>query len=494
MKKGKLLLDKSFTQNVIDDRLYSSFIEHLGRAVYSGIYEPGHSTADSDGFRKDVLDLVRELNVAMVRYPGGNFLSGYKWTDGIGPAETRPRRLDLAWRTTEPNTVGIDEFVKWAAKANVQVMGAVNMGTGTPDNAGAMLEYCNHPGGTEWSDLRRKNGSEKPHSIKTWCVGNEMDGPWQICQLSAQEYGSKAREAIKIMKWTDPSIETVVCGSSSPHMPTYPEWDRVVLEHTYEQADFLSIHRYYENMGNDLDFLASFHDMDNFIHTVTSTADYVKAVKRSKKTLPLSFDEWNVWYQSKIKLEDWTEAPSILEDNYSLLDALVFGGLGITLINNSDRVKIACLAQLVNVIAPIWTERGGAAIRQTIYHPFRLLSKYGRGTVIRPAVNCGKTETVHGDTPLVNICAVHDETRDELNVFALNIAGEEMKLTTDTRSFEGLALTEHICIDGADRSLTNTFASPDAVTPRSIAVNAADDGVLLPPASWNLFRYKKNQE
>jgi alpha-N-arabinofuranosidase len=273
-------------------------------------------------------------------------------------------------------------------------------------------------------------------------------------------------------------------------MPTYPEWDRVVLEHTYEHADFLSVHRYYENAGNDFDFLASFHDMDKFIHTLTSTADYVKAVKRSKKTMPLSFDEWNVWYQSKIKLEDWTEAPSILEDNYSLLDALVFGGLGITLINNSDRVKIACLAQLVNVIAPIWTERGGSAIRQTTYYPFELLSRYGRGTVIRPAVNCDKMETVHGDTPLLNICAVHDEAGGGLNVFVLNIADEEMELATDVRSFEGMTLAEHICIDGADRSLTNTFAKPNAVIPRSVAINNADDGVVLPSMSWNLLRYK----
>ncbi len=486
MKKAKLLLDKSFTQNAVDDRLYSSFIEHLGRAVYSGIYEPGHPTADGDGFRGDVLELVRELNVAMVRYPGGNFLSGYNWTDGIGPADRRPKRLDLAWRSTEPNTVGIDEFFKWAAKANTQVMAAVNMGTGTPADAGAMLEYCNHPGGTYWSDLRVLNGHRKPHGIKTWCVGNEMDGPWQICQLSASEYGNKAREAIKIMKWTDPSIETVVCGSSSPHMPTYPEWDRIILEHTYDHADYLSIHRYYENAGDDLNFLASFHDMEQFIHTVTSTADYVKAVKRSKKTLPLSFDEWNVWYQSQIKLEDWTEAPSILEDNYSLLDALVFGGLGITLINNSDRVKIACLAQLVNVIAPIWTERGGKAIKQTIYYPFELLSRYGRGTVIRPALHCPKTETAHGDTPLVNLCAVHDENKGELNVFALNIAGEELLLDADVRSFEGLSLAEHICLDGNETGLTNTFAKPDAVKPRNIEIA---NEVVLPKKSWNLLRF-----
>ncbi|MCL2031281.1 MAG: alpha-N-arabinofuranosidase [Oscillospiraceae bacterium] len=492
MQSASMYIEKSFRLGTVDGRLYSSFIEHLGRAVYTGIYEPGHPEADEQGFRRDVLKLVRELGVDLVRYPGGNFLSGYRWTDGIGPPEERPRRLDLAWRTIESNRVGIDEFADWAKKAGVGVMGAVNMGTGTPQEAGDLLEYCNFPSGTAWSDLRIRNGHRDPHNIKVWCVGNEMDGPWQICHLNASDYGKKALETMKIMKWVDPSIELVVCGSATSKMPTYPEWDRIVLEHTYEAADYLSLHRYYENEGSDLDFLASFVDMDNFIHSVCAAADYVKALKRSKKTMMLSFDEWNVWYQKQLRLRDWEEAPPILEDRYSLLDALVFGGLGITLINNSDRVRIACLAQLVNVIAPIFTEKNGRAIRQTIYHPFRLLSRYGRGEALKPVVICPETETSHGGAPLLNACALYREEAGELCVFALNIADEELRLSLNGRSFGALAMEEHIALYGGDMNAVNTFDHPDAVQPRSLPVQAPADilELVLPARSWHVMRFK----
>jgi len=418
VKKAKVFVEKNFKCAEVDDKLFSSFIEHLGRAVYTGIYEPGHQTADQQGFRQDVIDLVKDLNVAMVRYPGGNFLSGYNWTDGIGPRDSRPCRLDLAWRSIEPNEIGIDEFFDWCKKAGTKVMAAVNMGTGTPQEAVNMLEYCNYGKGTYWSDLRIKNGHKDPYGIKTWCIGNEMDGELQICHLSAEDYGKKALETAKIMKLADQSIELVVCGSSSSKMPTYPEWDRIVLEYTYEHVDYISLHRYYENYGNDMDFLASFVDMNSFIRTVCSTADYVKAFKRSTKNMYLSFDEWNIWYLEKREYNDWEFAPEILEDRYSLLDALVFGGLGITLLNNADRVKIACLAQLVNVIAPIFTKKGGPVIKQTTYYPFRDISKYGRGTVLKPVVLAPSVETCHGDSPLLAFSVVHDTQNEEVNVFA----------------------------------------------------------------------------
>ncbi|MBR1911841.1 MAG: alpha-N-arabinofuranosidase, partial [Treponema sp.] len=311
----KVTVVKDFTKGKVDDNLFSSFIEHLGRAVYTGIYEPGHPEADEQGFRKDVIKLVKDLNVSLVRYPGGNFLSGYNWKDGIGPRNKRPVRLDRAWHTIETNQVGIDDFYDWTKKAGTQILGAVNMGTGTPQDAGDIVEYCNFPDGTYWSDLRAQNGHKEPYNIKYWCIGNEMDGPWQICHLDANDYGKKALEAAKIMKWTDDSIKVVVCGSATSSMPTYPEWDRIVLEHTYDMADYISIHRYFENYGNDDDFLASFYDMDQFITTCTATCDYVKALKRSNKTMYLSFDEWNVWYQQKQTPHPWQEAPRILEDN-----------------------------------------------------------------------------------------------------------------------------------------------------------------------------------
>ena len=240
MKQSKLILDKDYIISPIDRRLYGSFIEHLGRAVYTGIYEPAHPLADEQGFRRDVLDLVRKLNVPVVRYPGGNFVSGFRWEDSIGPKELRPRRLDLAWKTTEPNTFGLHEFVDWAKKANTEVMYAVNLGTRDILDAQYVVEYCNHPSGTAWSDLRIKNGAKDPFNIKLWCLGNEMDGPWQTGAKTAYEYGRKANEAAKVMKWVDPTIETVACGSSSTNMPTFGTWEHEVLMQAYDNVDYVS--------------------------------------------------------------------------------------------------------------------------------------------------------------------------------------------------------------------------------------------------------------
>lgn len=494
MSSVSIFIEKNFKLADVDDRLFSSFIEHLGRAVYTGIYEPGHKDADEQGFRKDVIKLVQELGVSLVRYPGGNFLSGYKWTDGIGPKELRPKRLDLAWKTIESNQFGIDEFYDWTKKAGTGIMGAVNMGTGTPKEAGELVEYCNFPGGTAWSDLRKKNGHEQPYGIKTWCIGNEMDGPWQICHLDAVDYGKKARETAKIMKWVDDSLELVACGSATSLLPTFPEWDRIVLEHTYDHIDYLSLHRYYENLGNDDDFLASFVEMDSFIHSVTATADYVKALKRRKKTINLSFDEWNVWYQQKQQPHGWEEVPALLEDRYSLLDALVFGGLGITLLNNSDRVKIACLAQLVNVIAPIFTMKGGSVIRQTIFWPFKHLSMYGRGSVLKTLIKSPTIETCYGDTPALATAVVHQEEKQELTVFCLNIDKKQNhQLKLELHDFADMTMTEHIVLSGSDLHAINTFEKPDNVAPRNAAVVNGEKGVFnvnIDKLSWNVLRFK----
>lgn len=493
MKSASIFLDKSMVIGETDDRLWSSFVEHLGRVVYGGIYDPGHPTADDKGFRHDVIDLVKELGVSLVRYPGGNFVSGYDWKDGIGPVENRPRRLELAWHSIESNKIGIDEFYDWSRLAGSAIMGAVNMGTGTPLDAAELVEYCNFPSGTYWSDLRAKNGHKSPYGIKTWCVGNEMDGPWQICHLEAAEYGRKAREAAKMMKWVDPSIECVLCGSATSTMPTYPEWDRTVLECAYDNVDYLSLHRYFENFGNDTDFLASFAEMDKFIKAVISTVDYVKTLKRSKKTINLSFDEWNVWYQQNQKEHDWVEAPSILEDNYSLLDALVFAGMGMTLVNNADRVKIACLAQLVNAIAPIFTETGGRVIKQTIYHPFKELSCKARGTSLMPAIRCDTVDTCYGAAPVLHASAVIDRSGKRLNVFCLNINKEEIELAIESPAFGKPRLKEWLTLSGKDLSVKNTFENPNAVTMKKQQVPNTAYGdkctLIIAPLSWNVLSF-----
>src|SRR5829696_5874645 len=296
---ARIVIDPDFRVGEVDPRLYSGFLEHLGRAVYGGIYEPGHPTADEHGFRGDVLELVRALGVPLVRYPGGNFVSGYQWEDGIGPVSERPARLDLAWFSTEPNAVGTDEFARWAKLAGADVNMAVNLGTRGIDDACNLLEYCNHPGGTRWSDLRIANGSPEPHGFKLWCLGNEMDGPWQTGNKTATEYGRLAAQTAVAMKWIDPTIELVACGSSHPRMPEFPQWEATVLEHTYDHVDYISLHMYHRMLDGDAgSFLAQSVEMEEFIRTIAATCDYVKAKKRSNKTMMISFDEWNVWYHS----------------------------------------------------------------------------------------------------------------------------------------------------------------------------------------------------
>ena len=386
---ARIILDPDFRIGTIDPRLYGSFVEHLGRCVYGGIYEPGHPTADDQGFRQDVLDLVRELGVPFVRYPGGNFLSGYNWEDGVGPVEDRPTRLDLAWRTTEPNLIGTNEFAEWAKRAGAEVNLAVNLGTRGVDAARNLIEYCNRPGGGYWSDLRRSHGVADPHKIKTWCLGNEMDGPWQIGQKTAGEYGRLASQTAHAMRLVDPSIELVACGSSNSQMPTFPEWEATVLDHAYGLVDYISLHIYYRYEYDDLGtFLAQSLDMDAFIETVIATCDFVQAKKRTRKQINLSFDEWNVWYHHRqhdreiMASDPWQVAPPLTEDIYTHADALLVGSMLISLLRHADRVKIACLAQLVNVIAPIMTETGGPAWRQTIFYPFLHASRFGQGEVL----------------------------------------------------------------------------------------------------------------
>lgn len=496
---ARMIIDKEFKISDIDKRIYGSFIEQLGRAVYGGIYDPEHPEADDQGFRKDVLQLVKDLQVSIVRYPGGNMVSGYNWEDGVGPKEERPVNLELAWRVLETNQFGTNEFVDWAKRAGTEVMMAVNLGTRGIDEARQMIEYTNHPGGTYWSDLRRKHGYEEPHNIKTWCLGNEMDGPWQIGQKTAEEYGRIAKETAKVMRLVDPTIELVACGSSGSGMPTFPEWEATTLDHTYEVVDYISLHQYFGNQENDAaNFLAKSMEMDHFIKTVIATCDYIKAKKRSKKTMMLSFDEWNVWYHSHnadAKREPWSIAPPQLEDIYNFEDALLVGCMLITLIKHADRVKMACLAQLVNVIAPIMTETGGRVWRQTIYYPFLHASVYGRGTAIKPIIFSPKYDSKDfTDVPYLESVAVYNEENEELTIFAVNRHLEEgLNLECDVRSFADYRVLEHIVLEHDDLKAINT-ATEEAVKPHTNGNATLNDGMLqaqLGKQSWNVIRLGK---
>jgi alpha-N-arabinofuranosidase len=497
MLKASVKLDRDFTIADVDPRLFGGFAEHLGRCIYGGLYEPGHPSADGDGFRTDVLELVRGLNMPVMRYPGGNFVSGYDWEDGIGPVDQRPRRLDLAWRTLEPNTFGTDEFVRWCRKVGTQAMMAVNLGTRGPDAARDLVEYCNHPSGTYWSDRRRANGSEEPHGVKLWCLGNEMDGPWQTGHKTATEYGRVACEAAKMMKWVDPSIELVVCGSSHRGMSTFGTWEAEVLDHTFDHVEYVSIHTYYGNHENDTpNFLSRPDEMGDFIEEVVAAADYVAAKRRSRKRIMLSFDEWNVWFHShgaEAGIPDWSEAPPILEDVYTMEDALVVGGMLITLLNHCDRVKIGCLAQVVNVIAPIMTETGGPAWKQTIFHPLAHASAFGRGTVLRQVVDSPRYDAKdrQGVPYLKSACLLDPETGG-LTVFAVNRSlDERLELSVQLQGLGDLSVSDWRTLRHDDLKAVNTIDAPDEVSPVGASGAQVADGRLtavLDPASWNVIR------
>ena len=508
MRYAKCFSDKHYEIGKIDNKLYSSFTEHLGRSIYSGIYEPGHPTADEKGYRMDVAELVKELGVPVIRYPGGNFVSCYNWHDGIGPKEQRPRRMDYAWATIETNEFGIDEFCQWAEKVGIEPMIAVNLGTGSIKDAGDLVEYCNHPGGTYWSDLRAQNGHPEPYNIKYWCLGNEMEGSWQAGHLSAEDYTKKALEAAKIMRWIDPSIKLVACGSSYEMLPTYLEWDRVMLTELYEQVDYISTHNYTMNAGQGTtNFLAAYKQLDTHIKASAKAVEFVKAKNHFDKDIKICLDEWNVWNFQDIKLdslddlaglttfemtsaEKWEVAPSILQEKYSLLDALVVGGLGITLLNNVDTVEIACLAQLINVIAPITTIRNGGIFKQTIYHPFHMLSKYGHGVTMKAVVDAETYNCEFGDLPIVEPAVVYNEETDEVRVFVLNCSqDEDTEFEMELQGYGDKKVKKHLVLNGDDLEARNTFEDPDRVVMKELEVPADSTKVVLPKMSWNIVIY-----
>jgi alpha-N-arabinofuranosidase len=492
---ASLVIDPAFGIAPVNRRTFGTFVEHMGRCVYTGIYEPGHATADEDGFRKDVLELTRELGISLVRYPGGNFVSGYRWEDGVGPQQDRPRRRDLAWHSIETNQFGLEEFSRWIAKVGVEPMMAINLGTRGVQEALDLQEYANHPGGTALSDLRIQHGAESPYGIKLWCLGNELDGPWQIGHKTATEYGRLAAETARAMRMAEPGLELVACGSSSSSMPTFGTWEREVLRECYELVDHISCHAYYGDDADDVaSFLASAVNMDRFIDSVVATADHVGAELKSRKRIDISFDEWNVWYGKRSQRTDgpgdqWEVAPRRIEDEYNVTDAVVLGNLLISLLRHSDRVAVACLAQLANVIAPIMTEPGGTAWRQTTFHPFAITSRLASGQVLRVETDSPMVPTEqYGEVPAVDAIATYDETSGGLSVFLANRSVDEpVEVTLDTSRTPVTSVVEAVGIHDEDRLAVNSMDHPDRVVPRQNDTVRIDGGKVtftLPPISW----------
>ncbi len=492
ISSARISIDSKRVISEISPLLFSGFAEHMGRCIYEGIYDPGSVHADEKGLRRDVLAALRELNFRSMRYPGGNFVSGYRWEDGIGPKESRPRRRELAWQSIESNQFGTDEFLRFCREINTQPMLAVNMGTGSIQDAGNLVEYCNAPTGSHYSDLRATNGHRDPYGVKYWCLGNEMDGPWQIGHLNAIDYAKKAREAAKLMRLHDDSLELVLCGSSSPAMSTYPEWDRVALEHCWDLVDYHSMHYYAANETDDTaSFLALGAELEDYVDTMAGTLRYVKAKNRSKRDVYLSWDEWNVWYKAR-EMQDmrgnWTEAPHLIEEVYNLEDALLVAQWLNIFLRKADVLKIACIAQIVNVIAPILT-RGDELLKQTIYYPLLLFSRMASGNSLDLLVESPRYETAQfGDTPLLDAASAYDESKGINTIFLVNRSlTETLPLEIHWRDQTPRRFTAAHQFSGDDPKAHNNWDEPNKLVARAISAPKILDGMaqlLLPPLSF----------
>lgn len=470
----------------VDPRIFGGFLEHIGRAVYQGVYEPESPHADADGFRGDVMNALQRLRMTAMRYPGGNFASGYHWMDGVGPRADRPTVRELAWQSLEPNTFGTDEYLALCRKMDWTPMITVNLGTGTPEEARNWVEYCNCPTGSRYADLRAKNGSPEPYGVDLWCLGNEMDGPWQLGHVPADQYAVRAQQAAKMMKDVDKALELVVCGSCTVGLPTYMEWDRQVLEHVGDFADYISLHRYVGNPTHDTpDYLAISNAIDTQIEEMDAVCRFVQAKRRSAKRAYLCFDEWNVWYKNHEMDGAGKFAPPLVEERYNLEDALVVAAFLHSFLRHADVLKIANLAQIVNVIAPLIT-RGDDLLIQPTFYPFEMFARRRTGISLRIAVEGPIYESAsYGTVSVIDASAVRDG--NHVHLFLTNRSPDahapvhiNLADASITRIEDGEQLA------GNDPAAVNSFEEPTAVTPRPFTEGVITDGRLtldLPPLS-----------
>lgn len=505
MKQAKLKVDKDFTIAKVDDRLFGSFVEHMGRVVYTGIFEPGHPEANEKGFRKDVLNLIQQLRLSVIRYPGGNYTSAYHWEDTVGPVEDRPTRLELAWKAIEPNTFGLNEFMDWIKLTGADPIMTVNLGTRGIDDARNIIEYCNFEGGTYWSDLRKKHGYAQPHGVKMWCLGNELDGHWQVASKTADEYGRLANETSKAMKWIDPSIETIAVGSSTPRLHSYPEWDRKVLMHCYDNVDYLSLHNYI-NRWQDQDlnvyqkrepddtptYLSRSLAFDQQIKEIIATADYVKSVKRSNKTMYLAFDEWNVHRYPEQPYEHWKLASPIDWCHFTMEDTLLFGGMLLSILRHADRIKISCQSLLVNTIPLILTEEMGKAWVNPTYYPILHASLYARGTLMHSSIDCEKYRNdLFDEIPTIDHVVIKNE--NNITILAINRTEDSVLLSSSLQGFNLEQVIEHIVLASPNLDDINPSDNPTMVSPKQVSNSIIEDDIVkseLPAYSWNVIRVK----
>ena len=483
-KAARIKIDRGRTIGEIDPKIYGNFVEHLGRCIYGGISDPASALADEDGFRKDVIEATRRLNVTILRWPGGNFASGYHWEDGIGPKQARPKRIDLAWGAVEPNLVGTDEYIRFCRKIGAEPYICVNLGTGTWDEARYWVEYCNRDSGSHYADLRRKNGAEMPHQVTYWALGNEMDGSWQMGHRSAEDYGKFALEAGKLMKWVDPKIKLVACGSS--HFGAdWVGWNRTVLSYLKDYAEYIALHTYLGNRGNDYyTFLARTTDVEARIKVTEGLIREAMLKSRRKEPIYIAFDEWNVWYRAGVKER--------LEETYNLEDALAVALFLNTFVRNAHIVKIANMAQLVNVIAPIRAGDKGMWL-QTIYHPLYLFANNCFGKSLDVFVEGETYDTgEYKNIPYLDVSAAYNEEKKELVLNVVNRHKDrdlEAEVISQDGQFSGKAVVEEVNSPDikAENSLTEQKVK---ITTKEMPVSGSRFRYPFPAHSFTMLRIK----
>ncbi len=484
-----IILHPDYQVAPVDPRLFGGFLEHIGRSIYEGVYDPQSSQADEHGFRRDVLASLRRLRFTLMRYPGGNFASGYHWQDGVGPRPQRPVLQDIASHSLEPNQFGTDEFMHLARLMGWAPMITVNLGTGAPEEARQWVEYCNSPAGTKYADLRARNGSVEPYGVKLWCLGNEMDGHWQIGHVPAAEYAIRAQQAAKLMRDTDQSIELVACGTSIFNLPHYMDWDRTVLEYIGQDADYISLHRYVGKWkGDTADYLAVTNAIDQQIEEADALCRFIQARAHSRKRHYLCFDEWNVWYRTQNDESvngHGKLAQHLVEETYNLEDALVVAGFLNSFIRHADVVKVANLAQVVNVIAPLLTS-GDRLLHQSIFYPLLMYASRQAGLALRPLVQGpGYESPQYGFVHDVDTSAILGD--GVLHLFLVNRSLQaSTRVETRLAGLRLASVQSAELVTGPSAAATNTFEDPDVVSLRpfsSVMVQDGNAALVIPPLS-----------
>ncbi|MBI3922294.1 MAG: alpha-N-arabinofuranosidase [Armatimonadetes bacterium] len=489
MAQIKIDLDRQI--GPIDRKIYGNFVEHLGRCIYGGLYDPGSPLSGDNGFRTDVLEAVRALQVPILRYPGGNFVSGYHWRDGVGPRESRPKRLELAWNSLESNQFGTDDFIEFCRDANTEPYLCANLGNGTLDEAAAWVEYCNGSKDTEFANLRRRHGYEQPHQVKYWGLGNEVYGSWQIGHKSAGDYAKSALEFAKVMKWTDPSIKLVACGGQEV------DWDWEVLKTCGGSVNYLSAHFYFGPSKEDDPHYSLCAHVSRVEEYVQILWQLIQAAQRRfgwRHPLQIALDEWNVWYRSRGCPHDgrFPLAPPLLEEIYDLTDALVVGAFLNMLQRNCRAVGLACMAQLVNVIAPIFTSKDGL-FRQTIYFPLLAATTLSGEVALQVHTECDDFATKDGSrrVPYLDVSATLSPTRRKLYLSVVNFHKvQPLKFKLRLADFAVKPEVTQHQISGESPQSVNRLGN-ESVTLRSRRMKSVKNGSTLtaPMHSMNVYEF-----